>query len=177
MVILTSFFHMDMPIISYIADKGSLNSKVKTVEGLAKLRIKGENVLASMKRIQQLVGLFGNTESLESFEMVGMEGRVKIQIDKYQPEFMSGSLDVIIIKIRHYVQLNMSNELSKVKLDMYINERNQIFTRVMFKGKFPQDNTWKLKEVKGVLCINDENDPRCGKVHFCSTSFCNTPTA
>ena len=44
----------------------------------------------------------------------------------------------------------------------------------MFMGKLPGDNGWKLQEAKGNLCVQNQH---CAKVHFCSTSNCNSPTA
>ena len=41
-------------------------------------------------------------------------------------------------------------------------------------GKLPGDNNWKLQEAKGNLCVQNQH---CAKVHFCSTSNCNSPTA
>ena len=46
--------------------------------------------------------------------------------------------------------------------------------RIMFMGKLPGDNGWKLQEAKGNLCVQNQH---CAKVHFCTTSNCNSPSA
>jgi len=155
------------------SDTARLNSKIKIIDGLAKVRVKGKKVVATSKKMQQLMELLGNTASLDDFDLVGIQGKAKIQVDKWFPETMSGSIEVLIVKIRQYVQL-YENEFSKIKLDMYITAGNRSSARIMFMGKLPGDNGWKLQEAKGNLCVQNQH---CAKVHFCSASNCNSPTA
>ena len=58
-------------MIFLFSDTARLNSKIKIIDGLAKVRVKGKKVVATSKKMQQLMELLGKNLLIRGMLKVG----------------------------------------------------------------------------------------------------------